>query len=502
MIKTTKILKIVIFALIAAGIGFSVFYFWPESTTPQEENQNTTLPEVKTILVGQTNLEGETIETVGIIKPASQVEVVSLSPGKIKSIYFNVGQYVNENQILAELTDRRTEESLQTSKISLRASEDNLENTRALHQKQLNDAKERAAVRASDYLNTIYNTLAQVDYIIKVDGPEQFPGIAYTLGAASAQGLIDAKNSYLRAKKTYTELKETEIETENIEEILQKIIRNFQEVTEAVNDTIYVLEKTPTSIYFSQSSLVSQKNAFSVLKSGVLLAQTNTESEKQSIEIIKLNNKREEDSLENALQLAKNQLELAQIAYQKLNVLSPLTGQITMDYVNLGQEINPGQPIAQISQTGSVKIETNLTSEDASKIKIWQKALVGQEKTPAVVTSINPTVDPLTKKVKVELAFTSFIEKYISGAFVDVFIKTNKEQGQETVFIPLSALIVGQNESFVFVIENGNAQKRNVIVGEVENQKIEIKEGLRNGEQLVIEGKEKIKDNQEVKVLN
>ena len=58
-----------------------------------------------------------------------------------------------------------------------------------------------------------------------------------------------------------------------------------------------------------------------------------------------------------------------------------------------------------------------------------------------------------------------------------------------------------REEQIVFIYKKGIAKKRNVVLGTSFGQKIEIKSGIKAGDQVITEGNEGIRANQPVRVI-
>jgi RND family efflux transporter MFP subunit len=170
--------------------------------------------------------------------------------------------------------------------------------------------------------------------------------------------------------------------------------------------------------------------------------------------------------------------------------------------VDEGQEVSPGQVLYEIANVDNVKIIAHISPFDVFDIKVGQEAMINN-KYQGVVSSIVPSADPQTGKVKLEIMPSDDIKTLIPQTSVDVSIPTRKEARETSFFIPLKAVIVEQEGSFVFIVKDqedgrGVAQKVMVETGEVQGTSIEVNKGLNNGDLVIIEGAKLVKDGEEV----
>ncbi|MFH1427391.1 MAG: efflux RND transporter periplasmic adaptor subunit [Patescibacteria group bacterium] len=521
------------------------------------------------------------ITAVGEVKANSKVEVVALAQGTVRGLFFEVGDEIYNNQILADIfnsmlitsnsiaqtnyinmqnnleaTIRATNEAIRqaeigvknaeegviTAEFSLQSAKDNLANAINYQDKTKEDIQNQAIISFYSSLNTINNTLDQVNYIIKAEGSIQVNGIAATLSAKDPQSLYKAKNSYSAARSLYNSLMNKQPTKETILDETKKIIEALYLTKVSVDDTINTLNNTVTSIDFSEISLNTQLSSFSSVRNIIVSTQTGAETVLQSLENINLSRKRELDVLENAVKISSSQLEQAKLGLDNakasidrsiqaqeqqviatkssldaasgqvdlsneqladLVMAAPISGKITGKFIEIGAEVNPGQKIAEISQLEKVKIIVNLSSEDIYKIKIGQAVKIGENFNGGVI-SIAPAADPVTKKVKVEILFDNINNELISGTFVDISIPLGQieKTGEKSVFIPLKTLTIAQNENYVFLYKDGIAKKVVVNIGKIEGVLVEILSGLNNGDKLIIDGGKNIEDGEEIKISN
>jgi membrane fusion protein (multidrug efflux system) len=84
----------------------------------------------------------------------------------------------------------------------------------------------------------------------------------------------------------------------------------------------------------------------------------------------------------------------------------------------------------------------------------------------------------------------------IDGELVTVVLEA--EQSQEKVVVPQAALIADQEGTYVFVVEDGKAAVRRVKPGGEIGADVIITDGLKGGEQVIVEGLQSIRPGQPV----
>lgn len=72
----------------------------------------------------------------------------------------------------------------------------------------------------------------------------------------------------------------------------------------------------------------------------------------------------------------------------------------------------------------------------------------------------------------------------------------------DTILLPRNAVIEKDNETYVYVINNGKAKKTAVELGIEAEDTIEIKSGLKKGDNVVTKGQTYLSDGEEVTIAN
>ncbi len=562
--KNYKILAPIIIVLIIGGI----YAFNKDNSEVAGEKIDSQIKNVKTLILDSAQQNADEIKVSGVIKADTKVDVIAMANGTIRNINFEVGDMVNVGQLLVSIHDNNTltnygtaqanysntqqsftstqrlagesvkqaEQGLRNAEVGLKSAQDNYDNGSELQKTSKQNSFNNAIISYYGYLNTIQSTLDQIEYILNVDedyGP-QLPGIAQTLGVKNSQSIRSAELAYLSAKRAFDDLSKTNVDEKNIVSSLVNIVNNLSLTKQAIDTTIVVLDNTVTSVDFSESSLMAQKTVFITSRSTIVTTQTVAQTNLQSLQNIDLNQKRELDSLQNALDASKIQLEQARIALNNaqegkaqqllsansalnssrgqlglagnqlsdLSITAPIFGQVTAKYVELGAQVTPGQKIVQVSQNDLVKIELELTSVDVYRIKLGQTAMVNGM-FEGTVSHINPSADPMTKKVKIEIALNNIDKQLIPETFVDITIPIDgtgrSEFNAGRFFVPLKAVTITQTENFVFLNKASIAIKTQVTIGETIGDKVEIVSGLQNGDELIVEGNRLLEGDEKIR---
>ena len=214
---------------------------------------------------------------------------------------------------------------------------------------------------------------------------------------------------------------------------------------------------------------------------------------------------REVENAERTLANAENSYKSALLSLAKMKIKAPISGIITdLGTFVEGQRINSGTQIGKIMRYDKVRCELNLTSEDYRKVRIGQEAVVtdisqSSTKFQGVVSKVNPTIDPTTRTVKVEIGINNPDFRLKPGAYVKVDIIV--ERHTNIIKIPKRAIMTRNNRDVVFIVtEDQIAKEKPVTVGLKDTEYAEIIDGLNENERLVIRGFETLQTNTKVRI--
>jgi membrane fusion protein (multidrug efflux system) len=188
------------------------------------------------------------------------------------------------------------------------------------------------------------------------------------------------------------------------------------------------------------------------------------------------------------------------------DIVSPIAGKISKTNVTAGNVVGPdsGNLTLIVSQdptyvTFPVSEREFLTlrvnpKELKVKIRFADGTTYNQVGT---INFIDVSVDRATDTVLVRATMPNPDGALIDGELVTVVLET--EQPQVKVTVPQSALIADQEGTYVFVVEDGKAAIRRIKPGGEIGQDVIVNDGLKGGEQVIVEGLQSIRPGQPVK---
>jgi multidrug efflux pump subunit AcrA (membrane-fusion protein) len=194
------------------------------------------------------------------------------------------------------------------------------------------------------------------------------------------------------------------------------------------------------------------------------------------------------------IQTSRNQVRLAEGSLDNNQLSSPIDGVLSELAVDEGDYVSPGARVGKVINNQSLKIQLHVAKDVQERLFVGQRFYFqvpndGMKEYEGQITKIAPSADPLNKKFLVE----GEIRNADGGLKPETFINVHMDLSQETfdrekIYVPLNAVIVGQNEQFVFVVQDGKAKERKVTIVRVFDGWAEVEGELTQKEDLVVEG--------------
>jgi len=171
------------------------------------------------------------------------------------------------------------------------------------------------------------------------------------------------------------------------------------------------------------------------------------------------------------------------------NLLSNQDGTIISDQFMLGQVVEPGQRLMEISDEFFFWVETQINPEDAFNIKPGTLARIyisSNTTIDAKVIQIHRRIDETTRTLPVRIEVNNQKNILRPGQFVKVALQT--AAGDDVIAVQKSAVTLLHNEPVVFMLKDNEFYPQLVEVGSVRNDWVEIFNGLKKEDQIVTQG--------------
>lgn len=467
---------------------------------------------------------------IGTVQSEEQVYVMSKLSGDVTETFFEVGDYVNEGDLLFTVDDTSAQIQLKQANASLSSANASLNTAKAgvntananinyqtasvtesfaksdTTEKQLQLSIDQAEVNFRNNeinIGTLDNTLTNLkDKLNDVnDGIDalkpQLEGAKAEYAAALANAQANPNNTTFQevanAKKsilnTYSSnLSELEASKQSIE---SSIKQTEASISTAKNSNCLIVEQADiardqksdyqnyTRATIGNGGLASLAQA----QAGVVQAEAGVVQSKAGI-----------TQAQAAVDAAKLQLDYA-------NVTAPVSGIITSKGVTKNNMTSTGSVAYTIMSDGSKFVVFYVSEDIMRELQVGQSITVekNNEELEAVITE-NPQVADANTGLFMVKARVNGNEDLVSG--IKVKLNMTTKHADNVMTLPIDAVYHESEKSFVYTYVNGKANKVYVETGLYDDEKIEIISGITTDDQVITTWSSQLRNGSEVKVEN
>lgn len=326
-------------------------------------------------------------------------------------------------------------------------------------------------------------------------------------------------------KKMAAATKKSDIKMEYPVNIVTVVKKKLQESLSIVGNVIPNNDVAVLSETFGRVISVNTKVGASIAK-GALIAKIDDELKEAGLKIAEANYEKSKKDLDRAEALlgqksmTESQVDGMRLAFKsaeanlvvakrQLNdtkITSPISGVVVARNIDVGSTVDNKSIVANIVDISVLKVKLNVPEGSVFKLKPGSTVDVTTEAMPGVV--FKGRVDYVS--VKGDENHTFPIEVIVSnngknilkaGMFARVTFTSISEH--EGLIVPRQALLGSSKNASIFVIDNnGIANVRTIVLGNELNNQVEVVSGLNEGDKVVINGQNNLKDGLQVTVLN
>ena len=210
------------------------------------------------------------------------------------------------------------------------------------------------------------------------------------------------------------------------------------------------------------------------------------------------------DTNRTQMETAKADLENAKLQLSRCLVTAPMHGVVKKVDAKVGLQLAIGDPIAEIIEIDRVKAVVGIPESDVTAVRgltaidfkiqaLDDRVLTGK------VHFLSSAPETVARIFRLELEVDNKNGEILPGMFLRADIVKKTVEG--AIVVPYYSVISRNNEQYVYVEEDGVAKKRNVRLGIMEKWLVQVVEGLKSGDKLLVEGHRDVEDNQKVKVV-
>ncbi|MBI3878559.1 MAG: efflux RND transporter periplasmic adaptor subunit [Verrucomicrobia bacterium] len=207
------------------------------------------------------------------------------------------------------------------------------------------------------------------------------------------------------------------------------------------------------------------------------------------------------DDAKGKSEIAKANLERTETLLRYAKLTAPFAGVVTARFVDAGAFIPAATSgsaaqnaaVVTIADFNTVRVQVPVTELEAplvakgQPVKVSVEGLPGRPPFEGSVTRLAYALDDATKTMLVEADLPNPKLELRPGMYATV--KVGVEKHTDALTIPVEALVMEKVNAFAFIADGGKAKKIAIKIGFNDGAKVEVLDGLKGGEAVILVGK-------------
>jgi len=203
------------------------------------------------------------------------------------------------------------------------------------------------------------------------------------------------------------------------------------------------------------------------------------------------------------VQVDEAQVEAARARLANTRILAPFDGRVGLRRVSPGSFVNTSTVITTLDDVSWIKLDFSVPEAFLTVVKegmdiIAHSLVYPDREFLGAVSSVDTRLDPVSRSVQVRALIPNTDGLLKPGMFLTVDLQ--RDRG-DVLVAPEQAIVPEGTRQFVYVVKDGTAEKRPVILGRRVPGFVTIEGGLEAGEEIVTEGTHKIRDGSGVETM-
>lgn len=215
--------------------------------------------------------------------------------------------------------------------------------------------------------------------------------------------------------------------------------------------------------------------------------------------------KQQLDQAKLGLVTSKSRLQQARVNIGDTNIKATINGIVNKRYIEPGSVLGAATQMFDIVNVSKLKLKVTVNESQVASLKLGNIVQVSASVYPdskfsGKITFIAPKADTsLNFPVEIEIA-NNAANDLKAGMYGTAEFASN-QQKQSLMIVPRNAFVGSVSSNQIFVVEDGVAKMKTVVAGRILGDKVEIINGLSDGEIVIITGQINLQDGSKVDII-
>ncbi|SHJ99475.1 RND family efflux transporter, MFP subunit [Geosporobacter subterraneus DSM 17957] len=214
---------------------------------------------------------------------------------------------------------------------------------------------------------------------------------------------------------------------------------------------------------------------------------------------------------ERPLETARIQIEQAELAYRQAldslkdaSVVSPISGTVSAVNIEVGEMASTAQPAVMVVDMSRLFVKIDVPENMINDVKLGQPVDIlipaaSEEKFAGKVETISPIANAATNQYTVQIYIENKEQRIKPGMFAKIQLNTRLKEN--VIAVRGETVVQKGARSLAYIVVDGKAVEREVKKGIDTGAFVEILEGLKPGDEVIVKGQHYVEEGSIVKVV-
>ena len=384
------------------------------------------------------------IEATGNLTSDAQTDVAPTVGGKVTAVNFDIGSYVTKGSVLVQLDNRDAQIKLEQAQAQVVQAQSNV-------------------IQAQSNVQQAETNVQQVRAQLGLPAGKSFD-VDQVAEVKTAKSALDfAEKEFARNEK----------------------LLESGDVARTIFDQKKTARDQAAAQY--QSTINTANQRFAAIKT----AEAQVNSAQAQVK-----------TAQAAQAASQTQIDAAKKSIGDATIYAPISGFVSERTADLGEFVATSNKVATIVRTSVLRLRIDVPEQSIGQIKNGQGISLQTTAYPdknfaGTVVRIAPNLDATSRTLIVEAEVDNGNGLLKPGQFATARI--TQAAPKPSVMVPVAAVKADGDTNKVYVIKDGRAEERIVKTGVLENDKIEIQNGIQEGDMVAIANVDKIYEGVQVR---
>lgn len=200
--------------------------------------------------------------------------------------------------------------------------------------------------------------------------------------------------------------------------------------------------------------------------------------------------------VQSKLQQARSMEEMARKNLKDCKLYAPFSGVIADKSVEVGQNVIPGMAVGKLLGVSRLKVKISMPETEIASVSLHQKAEIvvpalGSRRFSGMVSEKGIMADPFSRSYEMNIDVADAGGDLMPGMVAEV--RLAGADGGTAVIVPARIVQLDEkNRSFVWIDNNGVAEKRVISCGDFAGDGVVVASGLKADDRIIVEGQQKV----------